>query len=335
MSGLEAIRRGEDAEREGDFLQASAAYEAARDDPDPLVAGDAHFHLGRAAWRQGRFDVAIAAFEAARAIALQHGADTLRAQTENGIGAVHYARGEYAQARAAYDVALAFTSDPVMRAKIQLNLGVIANIEGDLPTARAMYARSRSVFREAGDTAFEALALYNLGMLHADQREWDEADEAYRLTLDVCEARGDRQMLANVLVNRSEVSSGRGRHDDAIAGCDRALTIYVELGDEVGRGEALRWKGHALRLLGRPGASERVLLEAVRSAQRTQVLLLEAEASREIGEIMVERRDALAARTWLSRALELFEKLGAAPDIADTREALLSLESDSRHDPRS
>lgn len=330
MSGIEAIRRGEDAEREGDFLQASAAYEAALDDPDPLVVGDANFHLGRAAWRQGRFEAAIAAFEAARGVALQHGADALRAQTENGIGAVHYARGEYGQARAAYDVALAFTADPVMRAKIQLNLGVIANIEGDLETARAMYARSRSVFREAGDTAFEALALYNLGMLHADQREWDEADEAYRLTLDVCEARGDRQMLANVLVNRSEVSSGRGRYDEAVATCDRALTIYVELGDEVGRGEALRWKGHALRLLGMPVAAERVLVEAIRSAQRTQVLLLEAEASREIGEITTARGDAVAARSWLSRALELFEKLGAAPDIAHTRDALASLEADHR-----
>src|SRR3954464_3212075 len=122
MEGRDAIKSGEASELAGELLEASAAYTSALDDADPGVAADAHFHLGRVHWRQSRFDDAVRSYETARTIALQHGLAELRARVENGLGAVHYARGEYAQARACYTVALDLSTDPAQRGRVLLNL---------------------------------------------------------------------------------------------------------------------------------------------------------------------------------------------------------------------
>ncbi len=327
MSGIDAIKTGEASELAGEFLDASAAYQSALTDADPLVVADARFHLGRVSWRQGRYDEAVTHYDAARIVTMQLGANNLRARVENGLGVVHHARGAYAQARASYAVALDMTSDPVQRGRVMLNLGAIANIEGDLESARLHYARSRALFQESGYRRGEALALHNIGMLHADQQSWDEAEEAYRRCLELLEQEGDRQMIANVLLNRSEVSCARTRYDEAIANCDLALSIYSEIGDEVGRGEALRWKGHALWHLPRFEEADRAISDAIRIAHRTQVKLLEAEASRDLGASRAAQRNWSGARKALTRALVLFEELGAQREVADVRAELGQLGS--------
>ena len=326
MTGPDAIRVGETAEHGGDLVLAGAAYESALNDPDPSTVADAHFHLGRVAWRQGRYDDALASYTKARALAVETGSAEVRARVENGIGAVHYARGEYAQARAAYGVALELTHEASLRAKIILNLGVIANIEGDLEAAREHYQSSRNLFREAHDLAGETLTLHNIGMLHADLEEWDEADEAYKRCLDLCEAQGNRQMIANVLLNRSELSCARERFGDAVASCDLALSIYAAIGDEVGRGEAMRWKGHALRRMGgQLEQAERALHEAARVAHRTQVKLLEAEAMRDLGALHRARNDLVSAKKSFEQALALFTSLGAQREVDELTSELDSL----------
>lgn len=322
MDGRETILEAERAETAGDFVAATAAYQTALDDPDPGVVGSAQFALGRVAWRQGQLDLAKERFEAARATALRIGDEEARARAENGLGLVHYGRGEYVQARAALTVARDLSKDPVLRAKALLNLGIIANIEGDYTAAQAHYTRSRAAFQQAEDDAGESLALHNLGMLNADLHNWDDAEDAFRECLELCERRGDRPLTASVLVNRSEVKCARGRFDEAVSDCDLAISIAEEIGAEVQRGEALRWKGHALSEAGRHADADRVLREALRIARRTHVKLLEAEAARDLGLLSSAKRDVPGARKWLSLALDLFEAMGAQRDAIEVRDDL-------------
>ena len=316
MMTRDDIRAGEDAERRGDLAEAARAYERAAEQQVPAVRADALFHLGRIAWRTGRYEDAVRRYEQARALAQDAGDEETRARSENGIGAVHYARGAYAQARACYASSLELTKDDSLRGKILLNLGVIANIEGDFEDARQKYRRSLETFDRAGDESGRALVLHNLGMLHADQERWDEADEAYSRCLEICERQGNRPMVANVLLNRAELLCARGDLDAAVAHADRALAIHTEVGDAVGRGEALRWRGDAYRRLGRREQAERSLREAVRIAQQHGVTLLEAEASRELASVREADGDAAGAVKWLERARKGFVTLGAQRDLA-------------------
>ena len=158
-----------------------------------------------------------------------------------------------------------------------------------------------------------------MGMLHSDAGEWDEADDTLGRALALFEAQGNRAMIANVLVNQSEVACGRAHPEDAIRLCDLALQTYADLGNEPGRCEALKWKGHGLQLLGERRKAEEVLGEALRTAKRLRLKLLEAETARELGGSLMAGGERAAGRRVLERALRLFVELGAERDAEAVR----------------
>lgn len=305
------------ADASGDLADARAAYEAVAGQANGVLAATATFQLGRVAWRQGRLDEALGHYGDARQRAILLGNAELRARAENGIGAVHYARGEHAQARASYALALELSNDPGLHGKVLLNLGVIAAMQGDAETARSYYLRSRERFARAGDETGAVMVLHNLGLLHADHEEWEEADEAYRACLELAERLDERQRVANVLLNRCEVLQARGDVVAALAEAERALALHTEIGNEAGRGEALRWTGSLLRALdpGGHARAEQLLAEALRIATRNRLDLLHAEAARELGELKAARGDREGALEWLERARAAFEALGASPAL--------------------
>lgn len=322
----QSLQAGESSELRGDLGVALAFYERALADADPHVAAEAHFRVGRIAWRQGRFEVALAEYAIAAAAAESLGLQNLRARVENGVGAVHYARGAYAQARASYAVAQELAGDDhALRGKVLLNVGVIANIQGDLAGARDAYRRSRDAFASVGDEGGETLVLHNLGMVYADMEHWDEAAECYARCLKLAERLGNRQMVANVLVNESDLERTAGRYDIAIAQCERALAIYVEIGDEPGRGDALRGRAQALRRLGRFPEALASLQDAARIAARLQARLLEAEVQREWGLLAAATGDTVDARHRLTDALQIFAELGAQRELEEVRIELTAL----------
>jgi tetratricopeptide (TPR) repeat protein len=322
MIGPEQLAAGERAEATGDFLVAAAAYRSVTTVAEPQLAADAHFRLGRVSWRQGRFDAALAAFESARALAERGGAEELRSSIENGIGAVHYARGEYDAARRAYAAAQALTHDAAMRGKIILNLGVIENIEGNLERAHEYYERAHQLFRQTGDRGSAMLALHNLGMLEADLGRWSDADDSFGAAFDLATELDNQEMIAKTLVNRSEVLSERGALADAIDHCERALGIYSVVGDEVGRGEALRWMAHATRRTGDLVTAERSATAALHIAMRAGARLLEAEAARELADIRGALGDAAGRLKFLHRAGALFTQLGARREAHEIATAI-------------
>lgn len=319
---MRELMEGERAELSGDYPVAAAAYRSLVASADASTAAEAYFRLARVNWRQSRFDAALSDFESARLLAVRLGAVELEARVSNGIGAVHYARGDYAAARRAYGEARARTGDGAMLGKIILNLGVIANIEGDLEGALAQYDQARRLFEEHGDRASATLALHNRGMVEADLARWDEADHSFLAALSLATQAGNVEMVARTLVNRSEVLSARGMSREAVEHCDRALESYARLGDEVGRGEALRWRAHALRQLGELTAAERSAAEAMQVAARCGARLLEAEAARELGHLWHSRGDPDDARRMFARALALFRELGSAREVDELGQLL-------------
>ena len=322
MIGPEQLAAGERAEAAGDFLAAAAAYRAVTAVADESLAAEAHFRLGRVSWRQGRFTAALAAFEDARALAQRMDEPELVARVDNGIGAVHYALGDYPSARQAYNAALEGTREIGMHGKIVMNLGVIENIQGNLVEARRRYEHARQLFEESGDEESAMLALHNRGMVDADLGRWDDADDAFLRALALAMSRGNREMVARSLVNRTEVLIERDSLDDAVTHCDRALSIYQDVSDEVGRGEALRWRARARRAAGQYEAAADDANEALLIAIRCGARLLEAESARDLGMIRFQLGDRAGATKELKRALALFTKLGAHRDAEEVQSHL-------------
>src|SRR6185503_11058366 len=107
----EALIAGQRAEDAGDLVGAAAAFASLASHEDPRVVATAKLNLGRVAWRRNDLDAALVLCEESRAIAMRVGDQDLRARTENAIGVLRVAREEFAQAKAAYVVALELTED--------------------------------------------------------------------------------------------------------------------------------------------------------------------------------------------------------------------------------
>jgi tetratricopeptide (TPR) repeat protein len=317
------------AERRGDLAAAAAAFAAAAESANRETRARALMGLGRVAWRQTRLAESLEHYSAARFLAEELDSLDLLAEVENGIGAIHYARGEYDRARTSFRASLALSTDDAHNAKVALNLGVLANIAGDYEDAERQYRHSLDSFQRGGDTGGEALALHNLAMLHADRAEWDAADTLFTECLARADATGNRQLVGDTLLNRAEVFCGKGDFTQAVSLCDQAIVIHHELGDGRGRAEALRWRGHAYAALGDRDRAESSLLEAHRAARALRNALLEAEAARELGILAEHGRLFPAASDWFRQALALFTKLGAMPDMENVSARLSRIDAES------
>src|SRR5579862_2593875 len=147
--GSALLAAGELAQERGEYIEASAAFEAALDDADPLIVATAHNCLGKLSWQTGAFDAAFASFEKARVIALRHDSLDVRSRAEIGLGNVYYAWGDYPKARELYESVQAIAPSASVRGKVLLNLGAISNIEGDIQSAERNYRRACKAFADA------------------------------------------------------------------------------------------------------------------------------------------------------------------------------------------
>lgn len=277
---------------------------------------------------RGEFALAVAACARSLEIARLYADDGLAAEALNVQALFALDHGELEQARMAFSQALhAAGHRPELRARIEGNLGVLANVQGDLEAALAHYIRSLDAYQRAGDDAGRARTYHNLGMISADRRSWSEADEYFEQAHAIAAALGDVHLQALCLLNHAEVHIALGRFDLAKAGAEAALTIFDQLGAQIDKADAYRVIGVVYRETGQPALAESRLTMALGHAEATHAVLSEAEAARELAllhQAMGRNQDALR---FLIRAHSLFGRLNARVDLVDVDRNVAELES--------
>ena len=320
-----ALAEGDEAEQRGDRSAASTAYRRLSTSEVPVAAAQGLFRLGRVAWRQGRLDDALELYERARASAIELGDDDLRAAIENGVGSVFCQRGIFTQARASFAVASELAVSAALRGRIQINMGALSLLLGDVDEARESYGRAVELLESANDDEGLTLALHNLALAHAEEQDWEAAEKAFARCLGLAEMRGDRSVMAGVMLNQAELHCEAEQYPEALERSEKSLAIFGELQDESGRAAALRVQGEIYRKMHQLEEAEPRLKEAIRIAGRLQLLTLEAEAARELGMVKAGRGDVTSATKWLRRALARFSLMSADDQMHAIEEQLQAL----------
>ncbi len=320
-----ALAEGDDAEKRGDLQAASAAYRRLSSSEVAGPATQGLFRLGRIAWRQGRLDDALELYERARDSAIVLGDDDLRAAIENGVGSVYCQRGIFTQARSSFAVASELAVSAPLRGRVQINIGALALLLGDVDEARASYERAVEILDSINDEEGLTIALHNLALAHSEEQDWDAAEQSFERCLLLAEKRGDRGLIAGVILNQAELSCESERYAEALERSEKSLAMFGELQDESGRAAALRVQGEIYRKMHQLEEAEPRLKEAIRIAGRLQLLTLEAEAARELGMVKVGRGDVTSATKWLRRALARFSLMSADEEIHAIEEQLQAL----------
>ncbi|HSU92846.1 MAG TPA: tetratricopeptide repeat protein, partial [Gemmatimonadaceae bacterium] len=275
---VSALAEGEEAEKRGDLPAAITAYRRLSASEVAAAAAQGLFRLGRVAWRQGRLDDALELYERARAAAIDLGDDELRAAIENGVGSVFCQRGIFTQARASYAVASELAVSAALRGRIQINMGALALLLGDIEQARESYERAVALLDSIGDEEALTIALHNLALAHAEEQDWEAAETSFERCLAIAEKRADRSVIAGVLLNQAELRCESERYPEALERSEKSLALFGEMEDENGRAAALRVQGEIYRKMHQLEEAEPRLKEAIRIAGRLQLLTLEAEA---------------------------------------------------------
>jgi tetratricopeptide (TPR) repeat protein len=91
-------------------------------------------------------------------------------------------------------------------------LGVIAQVRGDLSAAETHYQRSLDINERRGNQAEMAIAYQNLGVLAMNRGDLREAETQLRRSLDIHEQIGDKAGIANAYQNLGTSAHQRGRH---------------------------------------------------------------------------------------------------------------------------
>ncbi|HXE57990.1 MAG TPA: HD domain-containing phosphohydrolase [Gemmatimonadales bacterium] len=261
------------------------------------------------------------------ALARELGDDVLGAEALNTLAGFEFETGAIDAARRTYRRALELGGhDPSLGARVEQNLGILANIQGDLAAALAHYRRSLEAYRAAGDEKGLAIAYHNLGMVSADRGLWEEADRYFTLSLAAAERLGELHLRGLCLLNHAEVHLAREDYERARMQAETALSVFDQLGARLDKADVYRVLGVVYRETGHATLAESRLRAALELAVETGSILSEAEAARELARLyqgMGRNQDALQL---LNRAHRLFRRLDARVDTVDVAAKMARLE---------
>jgi putative nucleotidyltransferase with HDIG domain len=211
-------------------------------------------------------------------VACEIGSDVLAAEALNTMGGLALRTGEMEEARSFFVRALERGGATArgLEARVEQNLGILANIRGQLVEAVRHYERAVAAYRAINDEHGSATAYVNLGIAHTDLRQYDWADSYFSKSSDIAERAGDVHLQGMCLANHAEAHFFRGRYCEARRMSEAALAIFDQLDSRADKSEAYKmmaWRNRApgagvaaatIRRLSAPVCPERS--EAVREA---------------------------------------------------------------------
>jgi len=330
-AAADLIVRAREHERVGCVAEAIECYETAiaqaeRDNLTPVLA-EALRRLGVAWHQRDECEKARALVQRSFDVACKTGDNRLAGDALNSLGAMLLREGSLPAAQATFSRALAFGGEQrELRARVEQNLGIIANIQGDLDEALRRYMRALDDYRALGDEHGCAGLYQNLAMACADRQLYDEAEDYLSLALGVAERASDLRLKGLCLLELADVQAARTRHDDARRNAEAALAIFDQLGARVNKASAYRVIGVVYRETGRHALAESRLKSAIELAGATGSILNEAEAIRELAvtyQMMGRNQDALSC---LNAAHALFGQLDARRDLVNVAGKMRALE---------
>jgi putative nucleotidyltransferase with HDIG domain len=331
LRGADRLHDARQHERSGRIAEAIAGYEAAAEAAAETgswaVQAEALRRLGVLQHHRNEPVAAREAFRRSYDVAQAAGDAVLAAQALNALALLALERGELETAGEILRRALVLgcASDD-LRARIEQNLGVLANVHGDHAGAFDHYRRALEASQGAGNSQACAIAYHNLGMVSADRGEWAAADSYFRQSLAIAEEIGDRHLEGLCHLNHAEVLLARQQYQDAQHSAERALDIFSRLESQIDKADAYRVLGIVYRETGRPALAESRLRTAIDLAVTTGSVLSEAEGARELAllyQTMGRNQEALVL---LNTAHRLFRRLDARVDLIDTDRRMDRLE---------
>ena len=331
-AAVDLVREARERERAGSIPEAIACYEAAIAAAERAgkraVLAEALRRLAVVRHHRNESVAARALCTRSYAVAREAGNDLLAAEALNTQGCLDLSAGALAEARQDFVRAVELARENrELGARVEQNLGVLANIQGDFEEALVRYRRSLDAYQAARDEHGCAIVYHNLGMTSTDRGELEQADRYFQQCFEIARRIGDANLQGLCLVNHAEVHLTRGRFNDAHRAAEAGLALFDRLDAWSEKAEAYRMLGMVYRETGRTALAESRLRSAIELSVSAGSPLNEAEASRELAILYQGMGRNQEALSLLNAAHRLFRRLDARVDLVHVDGKMAELEA--------
>jgi ATP/maltotriose-dependent transcriptional regulator MalT len=197
-----------------------------------------------------------------------------------------------------------------IRATALRALGAFRAMEGSFDEARALLAEQRGILEDLGLVVAAAFAAETSALVELLAGEYGAAEREARSGYETLERLGETSNSSNLAAMVAHALGAQGRHDEALS--FSASSEQVSAPDDVA--SQVLWRtarAKALAATGRGGDAEVLARESVILAERTDFVLLHADALVDLAEVLYARNASGAAEP-LERALRLYVRKGNA-----------------------
>ena len=317
---------------DGPFTRALEIHQAAAETAErlghPAAQANSLTDLGRVRYLTGDYPGASDALTRALELyrALGHHLGEANALTD--LGRVRYLIGDYPGAGEVHAQALEFyraLGNHLGEANALTDLGRVRYVIGDYPGASDALTRTLELYRALGHRHGEAYALTELGRVWQLTGDYPAAGDAHAQALELYRALGHHRGEANALSGLGCVRQLTGDYPGAGDAHTQALELYRALGDRGNEAWALN---HYAATLAARGDLPRAL------ALYQQTLVMNREMNKPddeavslegIAEYHLATGDPAQGAANLRQALEIYQRIGMAPDTRRVQNQLNDL----------
>lgn len=259
---------------------------------------------------------------------------TLRARTLKALSVIARDRGDYPEAQALFEQALALyqrLGDRKNAADTLREIGMLVRLQSEFARAQSLLEQAHAIYRELDDRHNIALSLMALGVVAGEQADIDRSTARFEEALPVLREIGDQRATAIALSNLSINSRERKDYVTACRLLDEALEIHQAMGNQKSVAVALLNRGNCESDLGDQSAARRSTEDALAIFRASGMKLGVANALVSLGSVQCQLGETLPARDALREAITLYRELGDTVKIASTLHNIAGLEAAEGH----
>jgi predicted ATPase len=249
----------------------------------------------------------------------------LHANALSSVGILASSQGEYAQATALHQEALALRrkmGDQLGTTASLTELGILARLLGDIDRARTLHEQAFALWLEMGDERGMAGSLYELGLLAMAEGDYVAAAPLLHQSLDLCRKSGDATALSSVLESLGILAFYQDDYESAGKYYTESLALSRELGDSRMIAHSLANLGEVVHYQGDMNRAEAYYQEALTLLRELDEKRGTAFALFQLGKVALSRNDCDRATSLFLESLALRRQLGEKSAVLESVEGL-------------
>ena len=239
---------------------------------------------------------------------------------DKGISIDYKRFGDFYRSEREYDKAIEYYGEAIRadpdHAAAHHNIGVLLNNLKRYDEAEEAFRRSIEIGVQLGDERGVAMALNSLGGVLQRQGRFDEAEKEFRDSIEIDEKLGNKRGMAMTLNSLGGVLQRQGRFEAAEDTFRRSIEIGVELGDERHLAMALNSLGGVLQRQGRFEAAEDTFRRSIEIGVELGDERHLAMALNSLGGVLQRQRKFEEAEDTFRRSIEIGVELGDERGLA-------------------